>query len=199
MTSQMNGKPLTNKHGFPVRVVAPGIAGARAVKWLDKVTVQKTESSNFYQKHDYKILPPEATDDETAEKFWEKTPAMQDMPVNSVIAVPQSGETLSRSADGCIDVQGYALPSGTGGPVVKVEVSTDCTNWVEAELISHPDDSKWSWKFWKASVKVEAGRAKVVYSRATDRSGAFQEKQSQWNLRGVGYNGYGEVDDLTIV
>jgi sulfite oxidase len=47
---QMNGKPLSPNHGAPVRVVTPGIAGARSVKWLDRVTVQTCESDNFYQK-----------------------------------------------------------------------------------------------------------------------------------------------------
>lgn len=47
---QMNGKPLSANHGAPVRVVTPGIAGARSVKWLDKVTVQMSESDNFYQR-----------------------------------------------------------------------------------------------------------------------------------------------------
>jgi len=194
----MNGKPLTTEHGFPVRVVTPGIAGARAVKWLDRITVQDTESSNHYQQRDYKILPPEATDSEAAEKFWDTTPALQTMPVNSVIALPQPGDTVSRTAEGMITVKGYALPSGDGGPVVKVEVSTDCEKWQEAELIPHPDDSKWSWKLWKAQVKVEEGQNKTIYSRATDSSGATQEEQSQWNLRGVGYNGYGLADELTI-
>lgn len=195
----MNDEPLAPKHGFPVRVVTPGIAGARAVKWLDKITVQKTESSNFYQQRDYKMLPPEATDSEKAEQFWDKTPALQNMPVNSVVASPQADSTVKRSDDGTVTVEGYALPSGMGGPIVRVEVSTDCEHWMDAELISHAEDSKWSWKFWKAVVKIEAGQDRIVYSRATDKSGAAQEKQSQWNLRGVGYNGYGMADGLTVV
>lgn len=31
---EMNGKPLTRDHGYPVRVVVPGVVGARNVKWL---------------------------------------------------------------------------------------------------------------------------------------------------------------------
>ena len=49
-----------------------GVAGARSVKWLNKITVQEKDSQNFYQQHDYKILPPEATDKQQAEKFWDK-------------------------------------------------------------------------------------------------------------------------------
>ncbi|GAB7351034.1 hypothetical protein MBLNU459_g1518t1 [Dothideomycetes sp. NU459] len=188
---EMNGEQLTAEHGFPVRVVTPGIAGARAVKWLDEVTVQTVESSNFYQQHDYKILPPQAVDSESAEEFWDTTPALQTMPVNSVIAVPQSGATVSRLSDGTVEVKGYALPSGEGGPVVRVEVSGDGETWTDAELIHHEDDSKWSWKLWKATVHVEAGKGRSIFSKATDSAGKTQEKRSPWNLRGVGYNGAG--------
>jgi sulfite oxidase len=34
---EMNGETLPVDHGFPLRVVAPGIVGARNVKWLGKV------------------------------------------------------------------------------------------------------------------------------------------------------------------
>jgi sulfite oxidase len=58
----MNGSTLPFDHGRPVRVVVPGVARARSVKWLDKITVQQEEAQTFYQRYDYKILPPDAID-----------------------------------------------------------------------------------------------------------------------------------------
>jgi sulfite oxidase len=194
----MNGVPLPDKHGAPVRIVAPGIAGARSVKWLEKITVQATESDNFYQYHDYKVLPPEATNMEEANKYWHKTPALQDMPINSVIGSPQTGDTVKTDTYGKIEVSGYALPRGAGGPVVRVEVSIDeGKSWGNAEILGNP--SKWSWALWKAHVAVQKGKNRRILSRTTDRSGNVQRDDSQWNLRGVAYNGYGEVRDVEVV
>jgi len=197
---EMNGETLTPNHGFPVRVVTPGIAGARAVKWLDRITVQDTESDNHYMKRDYKILPPEATDAESAEKFWDSTPPLQEMPVNSVIAIPKSETTVARDEEGLVDIQGYAVPSGKDGPVVKVEVSIDDgEHWTDAEIMRHPDEGKWSWVLWRARQKMEPGKGKTIMSRATDKAGNVQEKEPQWNLRGCGYNGFGIAEDLQIL
>ncbi len=196
---EMNDQPLTVEHGFPVRVVVPGIAGARAVKWLDHIAVQMEESNNTYQQRDYKILPPEVTDMEMAQKFWPNVPAVQDMPVNSVIGVPQSGTTVQRTSQGKVHVQGYALPSGDDGPVSRVEVSANGgASWMDATLLQDKDESKWSWKLWEADIEIEPGPDRKIYSRATDAGGNSQPSDPQWNLRGVCYNGYGEASNLTI-
>ena len=200
----MNDEPLTPNHGAPVRIVTPGIAGARSVKWLDRITVQLEESSNYYQQHDYKILPPEADCKEKAEKWWGKVPAIQDMPINSVIALPASNSTVVRDSKGFVEVKGYALPSGADGPITKVEVSVDDgKTWVDAKLIAGKGyegdgvELKWAWTLWEAKVRIEKGTAGIL-SRATDTSGQRQERCPEWNFRGVGYNGYGEVAGVDV-
>lgn len=202
---EMNDEALPPNHGAPVRVVTPGIAGARSVKWLDRITVQMDESPNYYQQHDYKILPPEADSKENAEKWWSKVPAIQDMPVNSVIGVPKMDAKVQRDEEGRIEVKGYALPSGADGPISKVEVSVDGgESWVNAELFGDYEDNekdadlKWAWCLWSAKVKIEKGVKKTILSRATDSAGNTQCRCPQWNFRGVAYNGYGEVTGLEI-
>ena len=191
---KQNGKPLTPEHGFPVRVVVPGIAGARSVKWLDEIRVSEEESTNFYQKLDYKILPKEAVNKEVAEKFWLKTPALMDMPVNSVVACPEPDAQVQRDENGEIEAKGYALPAGEDGPIVKVEVRVDDGDWQPAE-INHGGENggKWCWCLWTWKGFVKPGK-RTIWSRATDKGGNMQaSERSEWNLRGVAYNGYGEV------
>ncbi|KAH7021412.1 putative sulfite oxidase [Microdochium trichocladiopsis] len=194
---ERNGRPLDIRHGFPVRVIVPGVAGARAVKWLDRITVQLQESNNFYMQRDYKALPPDAKDGQSAEPFWATTPPVQEMPVNSVISHPRTGDTVKLDASGRVECRGYALPGGDGGPVVKVEVSTDRgKTWTLAEIENHGDDNKWTWVFWKASVVFDRKMGGTIHSRATDALGNTQPEDPPWNLRGVCYNGYGEAKDL---
>jgi sulfite oxidase len=208
---EMNGEQLTAQHGAPVRVIVPGVAGARSVKWLNRITVQKEDSMNFYQQHDYKILPPEATDWESAENYWHQVPPMMDMPVNSIIGIPEDGDTIKADENGLVEARGYALPHGREGPIRKVEVSGDGgKSWTDADLSFggygdlESEESrrkiKWAWCLWRAKVKVEkqSGQQRIV-CRATDFGGNTQQEQGTWNLRGVGYNGWGQASSLKVL
>ena len=218
---EMNGKPLPVNHGFPVRMIVPGVSGCRSVKWVDEITVQSEESRNLYQRYDYKRLPPEATDKESAKQYWDNTPALQDMPINSVIAEPRNGDLIRLPPSGLIELKGYALPQGDQGPVVLVECSIDeGRTWEAAEIWSGNDlKAKWCWVLWKATVRLQTGKKRRVLSRATDAGGNVQtgrpvrwnshlrlfmstgraDHSQVWNLRGVGYDGYGESRDLNVV
>lgn len=214
----MNNAPLPVNHGHPLRAVLPGISGSKWVKWLDQISIEDQESPNHYQRHDYRILPPEAVDKQTAQKYWPISSPLEDVPVNSVIAVPGGGERVfaevpdSGKSDsggekrgsklGIIEVKGYAIPHGKDGPVRRVEVSGDGgRSWVEAALEEprDPRSMKWCWVLWGAKVLVEKGEGREVVSRAVDSGGNVQREHSQWNLRGVGYHGFGRVCGLAVV
>ena len=45
----LHGRELPLDHGFPVRVVAPGITGARSVKWLSRIIASSEESGSHWQ------------------------------------------------------------------------------------------------------------------------------------------------------
>lgn len=164
---------------------------------MDRITISETESPNFYQQHDYKVLPPEATDAESAAKYWEKVSPMMENVINSVVAIPADGETVEQNHDGTITIKGYAVPQGEHGPIDKVEVSCDGGNsWTEARL---GPSQRWSWVLWEADVLVEPGNGIRIFSKATDHGGNTQtQERSQWNLRGVGYNGYESTMGVTV-
>lgn len=198
----MNGEPLKPEYGYPVRVVVPGVAGARWVKWLDRITVQEEESQCFYQQHDYKVLPPEVSTWEESEPYWSKCPAFQSMPINSIIGVPATGTKAILDKDDCILVKGVALPYGDQGPITRVEVTVDDgETWADAHFSYPEGSSKWSWITWTAKVKIspeKRGSKITILSRATDKGGNTQPRLSVWNIRGIGYNGYGEAIDVLL-
>ena len=204
---KLNGKPLSIHHGFPVRVIIPGVAGARWVKWLDRVTVQRCESNNYYQKQDYKILPPHVETAEQAMANWHLYPAMQLMPINSVIAIPASSSVIVPDFEGKVTVAGYAVPHGDDGPVSKVEISLNRgKTWEETEIVLE-NPTRWSWAIWRTRIDVKRlieddpnskEKSKCIWSRCWDKGGNVQDGKCQWNWRGVGYNGFGESKNMII-
>lgn len=60
----MHGRELPLDHGFPVRVVAPGMTGARSVKWLSRIIASSEESGSHWQqvRHNHRgdLLVPES-------------------------------------------------------------------------------------------------------------------------------------------
>uniref|UniRef100_A0A2P2JNM5 Nitrate reductase n=1 Tax=Rhizophora mucronata TaxID=61149 RepID=A0A2P2JNM5_RHIMU len=52
-----NGALLSPDHGFPLRVIVPGIIGGRMVKWLKRIIVTTKESDSYYHYKDNRVLP----------------------------------------------------------------------------------------------------------------------------------------------
>ena len=60
---EMNGDELPRDHGYPLRVIVPGYAAVRNVKWLKKLELAEEEALGTWQRGlNYKILPPTVLD-----------------------------------------------------------------------------------------------------------------------------------------
>ncbi|EMD34029.1 hypothetical protein CERSUDRAFT_97954 [Gelatoporia subvermispora B] len=185
---EMNDKPLSPDHGYPLRIVVPGYSGVRWVKWVDEITVSERESENFYQQKDYKILPTQVAKHDQADRedWWAKVPPLQANPLNSAIAIARI------VAPGVLYVKGYAVPGETG-QVSRVYVSVDeGRSWQLARVIYQ--EGRWSWTLWEVTVALTYGYKDhgKVWSRAIDGSGEVQCLDVDWNLRGVGFTAVGE-------
>jgi len=53
---EMNGDPLPAVHGYPVRMVCPGLIGVRSCKWVSKIMVSDEMADHGAQRRDYKII-----------------------------------------------------------------------------------------------------------------------------------------------
>uniref|UniRef100_A0A182IKS0 sulfite oxidase n=1 Tax=Anopheles atroparvus TaxID=41427 RepID=A0A182IKS0_ANOAO len=194
---EMNGQPLNRDHGYPVRVIVPGVVGSRNVKWLGKIIVSRNESSSHWQQNDYKSFSP-STDWDTVD--FKSAPAIQNMPITSAICTPASGETLTVQ-DGFVTVKGYAW-SGGGSAVIRVDLTTDggktwfVANIDETEQGTGPG-RHWSWSLWSAKIPVKPGQSGPIeiWSKAVDANYNTQPETfaNIWNLRGVVGNAYSRV------
>jgi sulfite oxidase len=183
---EMNGQPLPRIHGGPVRVVVPGYIGARSVKWVTAITVQPVPSQNYFQAHDYRILPPE-TDPDTAAPG--EGISLSTLPLNCDILVPGDDAEI---AAGPLTIRGWAL-AGDGRAIGRVDVSLDDGHtWRQARL--QPAASQWAWRMWSLTVDAQPGPLRVT-ARAWDDTGATHPESpaSLWNPRGYANNAWAHV------
>jgi len=180
---EMNGRPLTPEHGFPLRVVVGGYVGARSVKWLSEITLQTKPSDNHYQATEYKLFPPHVTAENVD---YSRGEMLGEIPLNCVICTPQNGETPAR---GPVSVRGYAV-SGGDRRIGRVEVSTDGgRSWTEASLSG--EGGPGTWRFWEISPELELGQHEIV-ARAFDSGGGAQPASVEgvWNFLGYANNAW---------
>ncbi len=171
----MNGETLAPAHGYPLRVVVPGYAGVRSPKWLASITVQDAPSDNHMQQRDYKLLPPDVTQDTVD---WSQGVTINEMPLNSAICEPQPFAHLPA---GTTTLRGYAV--ATARAVTRVDVSADGgRHWHQAALQCGP---AWAWTFWTLQVDLAAGEHELVV-RAWDSAGQTQPAlpDDTWNFKG---------------
>ncbi|KAG0197797.1 hypothetical protein BGX28_008704 [Mortierella sp. GBA30] len=194
---EMNGKPLSRDHGFPLRVIVPGYIGARSVKYLQKIVIQPQESDAFYQRRDYKILPP-WVDHTNVEQSWDSAASLEEMNIQCVICSPIAGEAVPSSKP--VTIKGYAIAGG-GRAVYRVEISTDGGNtWEPVDRMEqNPDRNSgmyWAWALWEKTVP-SIGNPTEIVARAYDASGNIQPERPIWNFRGVMNNAYFRVPVVT--
>lgn len=144
----MNGVPLPLEHGYPVRMVVPGLYGyVSATKWVVELNVTRFDRETAYW----------------TDRGWSERGPVK---LSSRIDVPRSN---TRAAVGPITVAGVAWSQHVG--IRSVQVQVDEGPWNEAtlaEAISADTWRQWSWQ-WTAT----NGRH-ILRVRATDAEGLVQ-------------------------
>jgi DMSO/TMAO reductase YedYZ molybdopterin-dependent catalytic subunit len=144
----MNGEKLPKEHGYPLRLIVPGLYGIKNVKWIVEIEVYNGDYKGYWQRKGW-------TDDGTIKIF-------------SRIDSPGHYQALAGPEQ---SFRGIAF----GGPntVAKVELSFDRgSSWQEAEL--EPTLSPYSWVIWNYRWRpLKPGKYQVTV-RATDNKGQLQ-------------------------
>ena len=158
---EMNGEPLTEDHGFPLRLVVPGWFGIAWVKWLKRIEVLDRRYMSRYMAQEYVTLRGEEVEDET---IWRLTSVAQ-MNVKSVIA------RAVRLASGNVRITGAAWGDGTR--IRSVEVKIDDGPWRPAKIDRTPK-SRYTWRFFTYDWENPEPGEHVIVSRAIDDEGRIQ-------------------------
>ncbi|MBB2976026.1 DMSO/TMAO reductase YedYZ molybdopterin-dependent catalytic subunit [Microbacterium endophyticum] len=147
----MNGEPLPAEHGFPVRMVVPGLYGyVSATKWLTDLTVTRFDKDEAYW---------------TPRGYDAKAP----IKMSSRIDTPRPDGAV---AAGSIPIAGVAWAQHIG--ISRVEVSIDNGDWVAATL-SNPVNSD-TWVQWYVDWDAAPGTHYLAV-RAIDADGQIQTEE----------------------
>ena len=147
----MNGEPLPAEHGFPVRMIVPGLYGyVSATKWLTELKVTTFAAD---------------------EAYWTPRGYSAEAPIklSSRVDVPKVGSPV---APGRVPVAGMAWAQPTG--VARVEVNIDDTGWIPATISTPVNDESWvQWMYeWDAAPGTH-----YIAVRAWNKNGQLQEQQ----------------------
>lgn len=177
---EMNGKPLTADHGFPLRTVVPGYIGARSVKWIGKIVVSDKTSPNHYLATAYKIVRNTDAID------WTEAGPIYRFPINGAVASHNENAKLST---GEVEISGYVLPTGvSGAKVTGVNLSANNgKSWTQATL--QGESGEFCWQLWSAKLKVTSETDQIVV-RARDSAGGFMPARVPWNAKGYLQNSW---------
>jgi DMSO/TMAO reductase YedYZ molybdopterin-dependent catalytic subunit len=147
----MNGRPLPLQHGFPARLVVPGLYGyVSATKWLSEIELVTEDFEGYW-------VP----------RGWAKRAPVK---TQSRIDVPRQGASVSA---GRVAVAGVAWAPTRG--ISAVEVKVDDGPWRSARLSE--SIGRDSWRQWVWQWEATEGRHRLTV-RATDGRGRVQTAES---------------------
>jgi DMSO/TMAO reductase YedYZ molybdopterin-dependent catalytic subunit len=153
----MNGEPLPAEHGYPVRMVVPGLYGyVSATKWVTEIELTRWEDFDGYW------VP----------RGWSKEGPVKTM---ARIDRPRSRRGYAPGADGVVDIAGLAWAVHRG--ISKVEVSIDDGEWLECELADVPSDD--TWRQWRYRWADPTPGDHTVRARAYDGDGVPQPEEPE--------------------
>ena len=175
---EMNGEPLPLKHGYPLRGLALGWAGANCVKWLSKITLMREPYEGFFMDRVYRIYA-KGQEPKSGEP-------VTGLVMKSIISQPEEGALFP---PGDITILGAAYAGEQR--IDAVEVSTDNgATWQAATFIG--PNEPFAWRQWQYVFTTAQSGDYTVLSRATDNNGTRQPMQATWNPLGYYNNGVTE-------
>ena len=159
---QMNGQPLPQSHGFPLRAIVPGWYGMACVKWLSRIVAVKQPYNGYFQSVDYAYW-------QHRNGFPTRVPVTE-MQVKSQIARPTIAEVIEKGST----YRMFGAAWSGSSAISKVEISTDGgKNFASATLLGKTIEH--AWRLWEYKWNVPSKADKyLLTAKATDAKGNAQ-------------------------
>ena len=180
----MNGQPLPNIHGFPVRLVIPGWPGSVSNKWLTRIWLRnKVHDGQGMGGTSYRVaIKPMVPGDKPDEANFRD---LESMPVRSIITNPANGTKLPKDTRE-LKLRGAAWAGDFTVQTVAISIDFGAT-WQPAKL--NPPKNRYDWQRWTATVRLPSEGYYEVWARATNSRGIMQPHVAgNWNPQGYGGN-----------
>jgi DMSO/TMAO reductase YedYZ molybdopterin-dependent catalytic subunit len=159
----MNGHALPRDHGYPARLVVPGLYGyVSATKWVTDLEVTRFADKEAYW---------------TTRGWSTHGPVL----VASRIDVPRPGATVTPKDGGRVITAGMAWAQHTG--IAKVQVSVDNGDWQTADLSEELTAD--TWRQWRCELSGLSRDTHTVSVRAIDADGNIQTSQRRPAIPGA--------------
>lgn len=150
---EMNGDPLPDRHGYPLRAIVPGYFGEKHVKWLTRIELAPADAKGFYETQGW------------GPDFMTPTRSRIDVPDH------ESRFALGK-INGAIEVKGIAYGGDRG--ISRVELSVDDGKTWNEVRITYPG-TKLTWALWSYDWRPADAGDYPLLVRATDGEGKVQE------------------------
>lgn len=192
---EMNGEPIPRGHGYPVRCIVPGLAGARNCKYLQHIEVTDDPCSGNSNWKQYAVHAPDVHVRKIAEfedykTELKKDPPVMDMPVQSLITQPSPGDIISAAKNGCKTVKVKGIAWGGGGSGInRVDVSLDNgKTFTRAQVLDNPIQqrrkSQWAWSFFEKEIPIpDEMRWKLEDGQRIDLNLTSKALNTAWNVQ----------------
>lgn len=174
---EMNGEPLPEANGFPLRLIAPGWYGIVNAKWLKRIEIRDRRFASVFMGRDYVTIREEDND---GEPVWAETMVGR-WRLKSVPAKVTKVGTDHR-----------IIGAAWGGSIESVEVKIDDGEWMPA-TIDRSEEAEHAWKIWSLDWPSPSSGEHTVTSRAIDTDGQVQpamddpiiaKKHTYWESNG---------------
>lgn len=165
LATELNGEPLSEEHGAPVRLVAPGYYGTNSVKWLTEIRLEQTRAAGFFTTKLY--------NDRVIENGVERATPVWSVAPHSIIVAPAPMQSLALKPQ---QLWGWAW---SADEVSTVEISTDGgATWTPAALDKRQG---YCWQRFSHDWTPPAPGEYELACRATDRAGMSQPARGARN------------------